>query len=172
MSWIRQIVLSALPLLTVNVSSVVTLDIPVQNVQPVKPHATSATRRDISRKCVAENHFLPFLHQPTNRPTIASVTGPSALSKAIWKIDIQGLEVGGLIDSGSTDSDCITTYPSENVISMASASLSTKSLGVCTVNLTIKGRDYHNVRLYTYFPNSVWPLSLDKTFSSSTIVSR
>ena len=36
----------------------------------------------------------------TNRPTIASVTGPSALSKAMCKIDIQGLEVGGLIDSG------------------------------------------------------------------------
>ena len=31
---------------------------------------------------------------------------------------------------------------------MASASLSTKSLGICTVNLTIKGRDYYNVRLY------------------------
>ena len=31
---------------------------------------------------------------------------------------------------------------------MASASLSTKSLGFCTVDLTINGRDYHNVRLY------------------------
>ena len=90
----------------------------------------------------------------TNRPTIASVTGPSALSKAMCKIDIQGMEVGGLIDSGSTDSfihpdlvrqGCITTYPSDNVISMASAFLSTKSLGFCTVNLTIKGRDYCHV---------------------------
>ena len=124
--------------------------------------------RDVTcNKCHKKGHFAkvcrsePFSTVSTsacaNRPTIASVTGPSALSKAMCKIDIQCLEAGGLIDSGSTDSfihpdlvrqGCITTYPSDNVISMASASFSTKSLGFCTVDLTIHGRDYHNVRLY------------------------
>ena len=56
----RQIVLSDQPLLTVNVSSVVTLDIPVRNVQPVTSHVTNVSRRDILRKCVD----LPFLHRP------------------------------------------------------------------------------------------------------------
>ena len=96
-------------------------------------------------------HSEPFSTVSTsacaNRTTIAYLTGPSALSKAMCNIDIQGLEVGGLIDNGSTDSfihpdmvrqGCITTYTSDNVISMALASLSTKSLGFCAVDLTIK----------------------------------
>ena len=154
------------------------------------PRSKCPAREVTCNKCHKKGHFAKVCRSElfstvstsacTNRPTIASVNGPSALSKAICKIDIQVLEVGGLIDSGSTDSFIhpdlvrqgrITTYPSDNVISMESASLSTKSLGFCTVNLTIKGRDYHNVDC-TYFPNSVWTLSLDKTFSSSTIVSR
>ena len=131
------------------------------------PRSKCPAREATCNKCHKKGHFAKVCRSEpfstvstsacTNRPTIASVTGPSALSKAMCKIDIQGLEVGGLIDSGSIDSfihpdlvrqGCITTYPSDNVISMASASLSTKSLGFCTVNLKIKGRDYHNVRLY------------------------
>ena len=131
------------------------------------PRSKCPAHEATCNKCHKKGHFAKVCRSEpfstistsacTNRPTIASVTGPSALSKGMCKIDIQGLEVGGLIDSGSTDSfihpdlgkhGCITTYPSDNVISMASAFLSTKSLGFCTVNLKIKGRDYHNVRLY------------------------
>ena len=56
-SRIRQIVLSDLLLLAVNVISVVMLDIPVPNVLPANPRVTSAPRRDILRNCVAQNHL-------------------------------------------------------------------------------------------------------------------
>ena len=88
---------------------------------------------------------------------MTSVTGPSMLSKAMCKIVLCGLEVEFLIDSGSTESfihpklirqKSITTYSSGNVVSMASASLSVKALGFCKVDITLKGRDYKNVRLY------------------------
>ena len=133
------------------------------------PRAKCPARDAICNKCQKKGHFAKVCRsEPVttvastgmNHPTIASVTsvtGPSALSKAMCKIDLCGLEVECLIDSGSTESfihpklikqKSITTYSSGKVVSMASASLSVKALGYCEVDITLKGRDYKNLRLY------------------------
>ncbi|KAK3880120.1 hypothetical protein Pcinc_015388 [Petrolisthes cinctipes] len=94
-----------------------------------------------------------------DRVTLASVTSaatPGVLSKAVAKITINGTEVEGLIDSGSSDSfihpDIVKRYAlsvhhSQCAVSMATSTLSAQTSGYCQVNLNVNGRDYHEMRL-------------------------
>ncbi|KAK3858016.1 hypothetical protein Pcinc_035765 [Petrolisthes cinctipes] len=94
-----------------------------------------------------------------DRVTLASVTSaatPGVLSKAVAKITINGTEVEGLIDSGSSDSfihpDIVKRYAlsvhhSQCAVSMATSTLSAQTSGYCQVNLNVNGMDYHEMRL-------------------------
>ena len=65
-----------------------------------------------------------------------------------------------LIDSGSTDRSFINNklvkllnlkvIPTNDIIGMASASLSAKSLGYCNVSLVLQKQKYTNVKLTIY----------------------
>jgi len=138
---------------------VVILNISVQNAQLAMLYVISAIRKGIMLKFVSHHRYLTALPQPRYRPTLASVISasiPAALAKATTKVVINGVEVDRLVDSGSTESfihpnlvkqHSLKVTPSNCRVSMAFSSLSTQTEGCCTVNLTLCGRDYHNVCL-------------------------
>ena len=94
-----------------------------------------------------------------NDVTLASMTtaaSPSVLSGAVVTILLNGKEVDGLIDSGSSGSFIhpnivsrhnLSVYSSQNAISMATTSLSAQTSGYCKVDLTVNNQDYNDVRL-------------------------
>ena len=96
---------------------------------------------------------------PDDQATLAVVTSaatPRVLTRAVTRVGINGVEVDGLVDSGSSESFIhpglvkrysLMLYPSTCEVSMASASLSTQTSGFCFVDLQVKGRNYKDVRL-------------------------
>ncbi|KAK3890922.1 hypothetical protein Pcinc_005167 [Petrolisthes cinctipes] len=136
------------------------------------PRARCPARESICHKCQKEGHFAKVCRATSttttasaattvsdDRVTLASVTSaatPGVLSKAVAKITINGTEVEGLIDSGSSDSfihpDIVKRYAlsvhhSQCAVSMATSTLSAQTSGYCQVNLNVNGMDYHEMRL-------------------------
>ena len=87
---------------------------------------------------------------------MTSAATPRVLTRAVTRVGINGVEVDGLMDSGSSESFIhpglvnrfsLTLHPSTCEVSMASASLSTSTSKFCLVDLQVQGRNYKDVRL-------------------------
>ncbi|XP_068220393.1 uncharacterized protein [Palaemon carinicauda] len=89
---------------------------------------------------------------------LASIVGPSpkCLEKSITPLKLNGSPVSALIDTGSSDSfvrhnlvdlNKLTMSPEHGKVSMADESLSSSILGLCSVDLELKGETYHGVEL-------------------------
>ncbi|XP_068246611.1 uncharacterized protein [Palaemon carinicauda] len=89
---------------------------------------------------------------------LASIVGasPKCLEKSITPLKLNGSPVSALIDTGSSDSfvrhnlvdlNKLTMSPEHGKVSMADESLSSNILGLCSVDLELKGETYHGVEL-------------------------
>ena len=72
-------------------------------------------------------------------------------------ISLEGKTVYALIDSGSThnfihpdlvEQHSMTVHPTQENVTMATSAFSTKMVGYCLADITLKGRQYSNVKLY------------------------
>ena len=90
-------------------------------------------------------------------PTLATVGAPESLLKSSGTVNIEGLEVKALFDSGSTESFihprlvekvALTVHPSSSTVSMATSVSSTVSItGTCVADLSYQGRQYAGYKL-------------------------
>ena len=80
-----------------------------------------------------------------------------SLHSSCVDISVEGKTVSALIDSGSTHSfihpdlvkqHLMTIQPTQENVTMATSTFSTKMVGYCLINITLKGRLYSNVKLY------------------------
>ncbi|XP_068240062.1 uncharacterized protein [Palaemon carinicauda] len=90
--------------------------------------------------------------------TLATVSGaaPSSLSKSLSCLKVNGLPVNALIDTGSSENfvsqkiakeNNLIILPDDGHVSMADASLSSKVLGLCCVDVELQGQIYPIVKL-------------------------
>ncbi|XP_068246856.1 uncharacterized protein [Palaemon carinicauda] len=90
--------------------------------------------------------------------TLATVSGavPSSLSKSLSCLKVNGLPVNALIDTGSSENfvsqkiakeNNLIILPDDGHVSMADASLSSKVLGLCCVDVELQGQIYPSVKL-------------------------
>ena len=106
----------------------------------------------------SENHQEPYM--PVKLPWLSSIlaiTNPRPNTCIIpVKLGRKEYDYDALADSGSdlsfvkakvVSDRSLRVFPSNNEISMADTSLSTKVMGYCTENLTVAGRFYPNVKL-------------------------
>ena len=120
--------------------------------------------------CGKKGHFAKVCHskpqEPTNQQTVASmhfpflatITGPAPylLRKSIQYLVINGHKISTLIDSGSSESFIqpdvvrklsITITECTGNVSMASAFLTSESLGYCFITFSLNGKVYNNVKV-------------------------
>ena len=137
---------------------------------PRHPRVKCPAREAICHKCQKKGHFAkacPSKPSTTaslstdsdNHATLATLTSaatPSSLSRAVVKVSINGTEVDGLVDSGSSESfihpdvvkhHSLAVHRSSGSVSMASTSLSTRTSGYCQVDIAVDGRNYKGMRL-------------------------
>ncbi|XP_068238623.1 uncharacterized protein [Palaemon carinicauda] len=90
--------------------------------------------------------------------TLATVSGavPSSLSKSLSCLKVNGLPVNALINTGSSENfvsqkiakeNNLIILPDDGHVSMADASLSSKVLGLCCVDVELQGQIYPSVKL-------------------------
>lgn len=126
-----------------------------------------AAREVACHKCQKKGHYAKVCRSYvasasvtlTDRVTLATVTlaaTPGAISKAVAKISIKGIEADEVIESGNSESfihpDLVkrhscTVQHSQSVVTMASTSLSALISGFCRANLMMNCRNYERVRL-------------------------
>ncbi|KAK3878332.1 hypothetical protein Pcinc_016916 [Petrolisthes cinctipes] len=131
------------------------------------PRSKCPARTAVCHKCQKMGHFSKVCRSPSasasvtfsDRATLATITSaaaPGVLSKAVVGILVNGTEIEGLIDSGSSGSFIhpdlvkqlnLAVQQSQSAVTLASTSFSAKATGLCTVNIKVNGRDYENVRL-------------------------
>lgn len=89
-------------------------------------------------------------------PTLATVPGPTSLSKSLASVNVNGLQVKALFDSGSSESfihpslvekAALIVQPSSGMVSMATSLSSAEVSGTCAVDLSYQGRHYEDLRL-------------------------
>ena len=108
-------------------------------------------------------------------PTLASVVAAThKFSKSIVEFQINGIEVKALIDSGSeesfihpsiVDKASLRVTESGKTISMATASLTMKTLGMCYASFQIGSKKYSDVK-FSVLPNLCADLILGQDFQS------
>ena len=133
------------------------------------PRSRCPARDVICLKCQKKGHFSKVCRgKAVNKnkvsaaawsPTTATVPEgtPTSLQKSSATIDIEGIHVKALFDSGSSESFihpslvekvALTVHPSSGTVSMAkSAASSVKGSGTCVANLSYQGRKYDGFRL-------------------------
>ena len=111
-------------------------------------------------KCHRKGHYAKVCRSAAATTTTANcatlAATPSVLRKAVTKISIEGTEVDGLIDSGSSETfihpdvierQSLTVHSSQSAVTMAATSLSAQTTGFCEVDLKVNGHEYGGVRL-------------------------
>ncbi len=133
-----------------------------------RPHARSIcpAREAICNKCKKKGHYqkvcrssapvsIDSVHTQSAYITLA-VTGKSLHNSCVG-ISVEGKTVTALIDSGSTHSfihpdlvkqHSLTVHPTQENVTMATSTFSTKMQGYCFTDITLKGSLYSNVKLY------------------------
>ena len=83
--------------------------------------------------------------------------GGNSLHNPCVGIPLERKTVYALIDSGSThnfiypdlvEQHSMTVHPTQENVTMATSAFSTKMVGYCLTDITLKGRQYSNVKLY------------------------
>ena len=133
------------------------------------PRSRCPSRDAICLKCQKKGHFSKVLREKAvnkNKvsasawsPTLSTVPAgtPTSLQKSSATIDVEGIQVKALFDSGSSESFihpslvekvALTVYPSSGTVSMATSAASlVKVSGTCVANLSYQGRKYDGFRL-------------------------
>ncbi|XP_048582652.1 uncharacterized protein LOC125561897 [Nematostella vectensis] len=141
----------------------------------------------ICNKCQKKGHFAKVckgkavpkerVSAATWSPILATLTAnpPKSLSKSCGVVNIQGLQVKALFDSGSSESyihpslveqASLTVQPSSSTVSMATSSTGAiKVSGTCTVDLTYQGRRYEGLK-FSVLPGLCADLILGVDFQS------
>ena len=132
------------------------------------PRSKCPARDGICSNCQKREHFAKFcrgrkisknkVSAAAWSPTLATVGGaPESLLKSSGTVNIEGLKVKALFDSGSIESFihprlvekvALTVHPSSGTVSMATSVSSTVSItGTCLADLSYQGRQYSGYRL-------------------------
>lgn len=132
----------------------------VQYVMQEKLFVTSVRRRDIGREfAVLVPRLAMILNSYITLAALKYAEGNS-LHNSFVGISVRGKTVYALIDSESTHSfihpdlvqqHSMTVHATQENVTMATTAFSTKMVGYCLTDITLKGRQYSNVKLY------IWP---------------
>ena len=140
-------------------SSVETVTILVQNAQFGMGFALIVRKRGhFAKVCRGRKISKNKVSAAAWSPTLATVGGaPESFLKSSGTVNIKGLKVKALFDSGSIESFghprlvekvALTVHPSSGTVSMFTSESSTVSItGTCLADLSYQGRQYSGYRL-------------------------